>query len=89
VDLLVAILRGTPRLQGALCRAYPDLFDATHPIERGQSLKGSADARAAAIRICQTCPALDPCGAWLDNLRPAHRPSGVVAGQISQPRLYP
>jgi WhiB family redox-sensing transcriptional regulator len=84
VDLLAAILRDTPRLQGARCRTHPEVFDATHPIGRGAcSTRHHVDARAAAVAVCQRCPALPACRAWLESLPASQRPSGIVAGQLT------
>jgi WhiB family redox-sensing transcriptional regulator len=82
LGLLIAILSDTPRLPGAACRDHPDLFDATHATGQGAMTLQLAQTRDAAIRICRTCPALDPCRAWLDNVIPPYRPGGVVAGRI-------
>lgn len=87
LGLLIVILRGAPRLPGARCRDRADLFDATHAIGRGaSSTRKIAAARAAAAAECAQCPALVACSAWVDGLRPAHRPSGVVAGRITNHR---
>lgn len=70
VDALAAILRGTPKLAGALCRQRPDLFDGDD----------EEDAYQAA-EICRGCPALHACAAWADTLR--HNEShGVSAGRL-------
>lgn len=79
VDLTAAILRGTPRLPGALCRGRADLFDSDN----------DRDALDAA-ELCGRCPSREPCAAWAAGLRhdEAH---GVLAGQhrewIAHPSL--
>jgi hypothetical protein len=46
-----------------------------------------AQARnAQALRICQSCPALQPCSAWFESLPPKARPLGVVAARIWNPK---
>lgn len=79
VDLCAAILRGTPKLPGALCRRRAELFDGDD----------DQDAREAA-ELCGRCPARMPCGAWADTLR-HNEAHGVLAGEhrewISHPSL--
>jgi WhiB family transcriptional regulator, redox-sensing transcriptional regulator len=70
IELTAAILRGTPRLEGALCRRRPELFDAEDD---------EAASRAAAI--CSQCPERKPCGAWADTLR-HNQVNGVLAGEL-------
>jgi hypothetical protein len=83
LGLLIAILSDTPRLPGALCRAYPDLFDATHAIGQAAMTRHLAEARAQAKSVCRTCPALTECAAWVESLRPSERPGGVIAGRVT------
>lgn len=75
-DELVVQLATVPDLPGARCRGRWELFDA--------GIEKHADAhyaREAAKKLCQVCPALHCCTAWIDSL-PAHqRPVGVVAGR--------
>ncbi|MFP1155540.1 WhiB family transcriptional regulator [Mycobacterium sherrisii] len=72
VDLLAAVLRGSPRLPRALCATHdPRLFDADDP----------ADA-AAAIAICRRCPEREPCASWCRALPARQRPHGVVGGRV-------
>lgn len=69
-ELVGAILRGVPPLDGALCRnSDPTLFDGDDD---------EAVSRAAAI--CRRCPALRECGDWADTLR-YNQANGVLAGQ--------
>ncbi|HME16033.1 MAG TPA: WhiB family transcriptional regulator [Mycobacterium sp.] len=69
VEAVAAILRGTPRLPGALCRQRAGLFDGDD----------NQDARDAA-ELCGHCPAREPCSAWADTLR-HNQINGVIAGQ--------
>ncbi|AZG44822.1 WhiB family transcriptional regulator [Gordonia insulae] len=70
---LTSALAGLPRLPGAACRGWPEIFDAEAP----------ADPRAPeALELCAGCPALQLCTAWVDALTPAQRPAGVVAGRL-------
>lgn len=78
-------LAGIPALHGARCKGRADLYERTDNEHRmtGQiTLTELDDARRDALRLCQTCPALDACRAWLSALPAAHRPRGVVAGQV-------
>jgi WhiB family transcriptional regulator, redox-sensing transcriptional regulator len=79
VDLIAEVLRGTPRLPGALCRQRSELFDGDD----------DQDAHQAA-ELCHWCPAREPCAAWADTLA-YNQAHGVLAGQrrewISHPSL--
>src|SRR5215470_7073820 len=76
---LLDIIAHTPRLDGALCRGRPSLFDIEDARQR--------TAVKAAIELCECCPALDACRDWLDSLPPASRPVGVVvAGVLLHPQ---
>ena len=79
VDAVAAIVRGTPRLSGALCRHRAELF----------SGRNEEDARAA-VELCGSCPAREPCATWSETLR-HNEIDGVIAGQkrvwISHPSL--
>lgn len=86
-DTMHALVAGAPDLAGARCRGRHELFDSTIPGRQEPSGKPPSrteldNARIAALRICATCPALDPCRAWFDTLRPYRRPLGVTAGQV-------
>ncbi|WP_326548705.1 hypothetical protein QGN32_11625 [Mycolicibacterium sp. ND9-15] len=70
LTLTATVLHGTPRLEGAACRDRPWLFDAD-----------DAASRDAALRLCQRCPSLTDCAAWVRSLPYASRPPGVVAGR--------
>jgi WhiB family transcriptional regulator, redox-sensing transcriptional regulator len=69
LELTAAILRGTPKLPGALCRRRTELFDGHN----------DEDTRAAA-ELCGRCPARKPCREWADTLR-HNQIDGVIAGQ--------
>lgn len=72
IELTAAIVRGTPRLRGALCRDQPELFD------------GDSDETAQqAAQLCRRCPARAPCGTWADTL-PHNAAHGVLAGQLRE-----
>jgi hypothetical protein len=68
IELLARILAGTPKLDGALCRDRPALFD-------GQSTE---DINSA-IELCRSaCPCLQTCAAWANTTPHLH---GVI-GEI-------
>lgn len=71
---VAAALAGIPDLPGAACRGRPGAFDLTAADDR--------DVIDRATAICETCPALDRCRAWVDATPAQLRPSGVVAGQL-------
>jgi WhiB family redox-sensing transcriptional regulator len=75
-DLLGAI-SAAPNLRGAACTDHRDLFDAT----TGKAA-GRPGVYARAIRVCESCPALTACSAWVESLPPSQRPLGVTAGRI-------
>jgi hypothetical protein len=70
VDLLVQVLQGTPRLDGALCRDNAQLFDAE-----------TADDTAAALALCSCCPALARCSRFAASIEPGSV-TGVLAGGL-------
>lgn len=74
---------GTPALPGARCRGRSHLFDAGRKGERAESV---AQRHAQAVQLCSGCPSLDRCRTWVDSLKPSRRPTGVVAGQVIEPR---
>lgn len=84
VELLSAVLRRAPRLPKALCRRQPNLFDADDPdpIER-------ENQQREAMRLCNACPQLEECRAWVDSLPKSSRPHGVVAGRVWPPPPKP
>lgn len=84
-DTMRALLAGAPDLPGARCKGRCDLFERTTGEDRAAGRATAAeldDARRAALRLCETCPALHPCREYLRALPIAHRPRGVVAGQV-------
>ncbi len=80
LGVLIAVLAGTPRLDGARCRDLPDVFAETETRDGHRGEKPSPAAVAAALGECQRCPALTECRAWVQSLPLARRPTGVVAG---------
>lgn len=81
-ESMATLIAGLPNLPDAACKQGVDLFEATIA-ERGQYGKAELEhARAAPLRTCGMCPALDPCRAWRAVLPRSHRPRGVVAGQV-------
>ncbi len=79
---MIAALR-VPLLEGAACAGLAPAFDAPAP---GSDPKETLRALNAALSVCSSCPALDPCRDWFTSLRPSERPEGVVAGRYRQPK---
>ncbi|WP_424414240.1 WhiB family transcriptional regulator [Mycolicibacter algericus] len=77
VELLAAILAGQPRLTDAACRQHVALFD--------RSADGDRDAAEAAVAICQSCPVVDQCAAWIAEAHPRRPPPGVWAAHYQPP----
>jgi hypothetical protein len=73
LPLLVEVLRGTPRLEAALCAGRPELFDAE---QRDPDERRYAIDRAKAI--CGECPVQPKCRGFAMT----HDVSGVVAGEL-------
>jgi hypothetical protein len=71
-ELFGQILRGTPKLDGALCRGRSQLFDSDDPLDVD-------DATA----ICHQCPALQACAEWAATQR-HDKLSGVIAGELRE-----
>ena len=84
-DLLTALAAQTPPLHGAACRGKTELYDRTVTMTAGPV--NMRRARAEALAVCQSCPALTDCRHWLEALPEDQRPRGVVAGTIIA--LYP
>jgi WhiB family transcriptional regulator, redox-sensing transcriptional regulator len=87
---MAALVASLPDLDGAACAGEYALFDSTIPgwgeVTGKPARRHELDnARAAALRLCAACPALDDCRVWLDGLRPSRRPRGVIAGQVVKP----
>lgn len=77
------LLASLPNLTGAACKGRAALFEATITEHGKTATKTELEhARTAALRTCADCPALNRCRRWFDSLPAAHRPRGVVAGQI-------
>ena len=74
LSLCEAILRGAPKLDGALCVGQDRLFDAA---DRERTRQAAA--------VCQRCPALAECRAWAKTLPRSTRPPGVLAGRLHGP----
>lgn len=63
--LLAAILGRTAGLEGAACRGKHELFDP--PDHDADELPDTTRTRhIAATHICETCPVLDRCRAWVE-----------------------
>jgi WhiB family redox-sensing transcriptional regulator len=72
-----AALSGVPRLDGARCEGRPELFDLDD--------RSDPELIERAAHMCNACPVLRACAAWLDSLPPKLRPSGVVAARLLLP----
>lgn len=72
-EFLAGLAAAVPPLNGARCRGRFELFDRAVT---------KADARDAALHICDQCPALDACREWVSGLPTRERPAGVIAGQV-------
>lgn len=81
INLLIAILQGTPYLDGASCRGRAEVFDAALIEGQGARPEGRAAARAAAKQICAGCPALAQCADWVRATPEGRRPAGIIAGR--------
>jgi WhiB family redox-sensing transcriptional regulator len=77
-ESLIASLAGAPALVGARCRGRGHLFDLA---ARGENPETVAARHNQAVGLCQHCPALERCRAWVDSLPRSKRPEGVVAGR--------
>lgn len=71
----------TPQLPGARCLGRWALFD---PADGDDDHQVVERLHAEAITLCRQCPALTQCTNWFHSLPPTKRPSGVVAGHITQ-----
>jgi WhiB family redox-sensing transcriptional regulator len=79
LDTLLMTIAGAPALPGARCRGRHHLFDEQNGSESSET---AAARHRQALGLCQHCPALTACRAWLDTLPARKRPQGVVAGTI-------
>ncbi len=85
-DQLAAILAAVgaaPALPGARCRGRHHLFDEATPDEDPDTVAYRHDH---ALRLCRSCTALASCEQWFESLPRSQRPSGVIAGQVRQPK---
>jgi len=72
-------LIGCVALPGALCRHKASTFDEARVDESPDVV----EARHAQARgLCQRCPALAACTAWIESLPARRRPTGIVAGRL-------
>jgi hypothetical protein len=46
----------------------------------------SVYAHDRAIRVCESCPVLTACRAWVESVQPMERPAGVTAGLVRRAR---
>lgn len=76
---ILSALAGVPILRGARCRGRHELFD---PQAEGEFAEVAEARHVQAVWICEACPALADCRAWVDSLPPRDRPLGVTAGVI-------
>ena len=77
LDALLMSIAGAPALPGARCRGRHHLFDC-----RGEH-EGDATVAARhrqARGLCERCPSLEACRAWVGGLHARKRPPSVVAG---------
>lgn len=80
---LLSAMAKVPILRGSRCRGRHELFD---PKSCDEPDDVAQDRHTQALRICQSCPALQPCSAWFESLPPKARPLGVVAARIWNPK---
>ncbi|QEM46301.1 hypothetical protein [Mycolicibacterium grossiae] len=79
---LLSSLAGAPSLPGARCRGRGHLFDEQ---AAGEHHTTAAARHRQARGLCDRCPALHACAAWVDSLPARQRPAGVVAGRGGVP----
>ena len=74
-------------VDGAACVGARALFDRTRMPSKPslQDRIATESARAQAVALCESCPALTPCRQWYDSLAKSERPSGVMAGRLKTP----
>jgi len=80
---LLSTMAKVPVLRGARCRGRHELFDPPGCDEPAAVAQARTEQ---ALRICQSCPALQSCSQWFDSLPPKDRPHGVVAARICNPK---
>lgn len=69
-----------PDLPGAACVSRRKVFDAV------AMPSASVYAHDRAIRVCESCPVLTACRAWVESVQPMERPAGVTAGLVRRAR---
>lgn len=77
--LLLNVLSGVPRLDGALCIGRADLFD---PKAEHEDRLTVAERHDRARAVCAGCPALDACTEWAQD-QPLD--GQVLAGTVMRP----
>ena len=75
---LLSSMAGVPVLPGARCRGRHHLFD---PATADEPEPVTEARHQKAVKICQSCPALEICAAWVNTLPASKRPPGVIAGR--------
>ncbi len=85
IDQLLDAISAAPCLPGARCRHHSALFDPAADREPADVVEAR---HTQALTLCEHCPSLARCEAWLDSLPTKKRPTGVVAGRVNdtQPR---
>jgi WhiB family redox-sensing transcriptional regulator len=78
---LLAAIGAAPALPGARCKNRAHLFDPAAPGENPDTVSARHNH---AVGLCEHCPSLTRCEAWVSGLKPSQRPLGVVAGQINR-----
>ena len=79
-------LRAIPSLPDALCIGRYELFDEP---DKNEDPDDVTYRHERAVALCEACPELDHCGAWLAGLKPK-AVTGVIAGEIrNPPKPYP
>jgi hypothetical protein len=71
-ELLREVAHSIPHLPGARCRGQHQIFDETD----------DPDTIEACLYVCERCPVLADCQAFVDSLKPSQRPRGVCAGKL-------
>jgi WhiB family redox-sensing transcriptional regulator len=79
-EQVLSVVAKVPILRGARCRGRHTLFDPPGCDEPDDVAQARTEQ---ALRICQSCPALQKCSQWFESLPPKDRPVGVVANRIS------
>lgn len=72
-------MTAVPFMDDAACLGRWQLYDFTIDGDNP-----AADQRA--LQVCDSCPVLAQCQAWLESLPASRKPVGVCAGRIHRPR---